>query len=186
MSADETAAGRTLGRRELHDGRVGRFGVERVDLPNGQVVDLEILRHPGAAAVVPLHEDGSITLIRQYRHAGGGTIWEIPAGKLEPDESPETCAARELAEEAGLRGALRPLLPLLTTPAFTDEVIHLYVAEALEAVPQALEADEVITPARLTRAEVEQLIDSGQIRDGKTLVGILLAWRTADQRPKIA
>lgn len=185
MSGDDTAAGRTLGRRELHDGHVGRFGVERVDLPNGRVVDLEILRHPGAAAVVPMHADGSVTLIRQYRHAGGGTIWEIPAGKLEPGEAPDACAARELAEEAGLRGALTPLLPLLTTPAFTDEVIHLYVAEDLQPVPQALEADEVIDPVRLSRAEVERLIDSGQIRDGKTLVGILLAWRAADQRPKI-
>lgn len=183
---NDSAQGRTRARRELHDGRVGRFGVEQVELPNGNVVELEILRHPGAAAVVPLHDDGSITLIRQYRHAGGGTIWEIPAGKLEPGEAPEACAARELAEEAGLAGALTPLLPLLTTPAFTDEVIHLYVARGLRDVPLALEADEVIAPVRLSRAEVERLIDDGQIRDGKTLVGVLLAWRAADQRPKIA
>lgn len=176
MSSD-SAEGRTLARREIHDGHVGSFGIERVDLPNGQQVALEILRHPGAAAVVPMHADGSITLIQQYRHAGGGTIWEIPAGKLNPGENPARCAARELAEEAGLAGDLTPLLPLLTTPAFTDEVIHLFVARNLRAVPSALEDDEIIEPVRLSRAEVESLIDRGEIRDGKTLVGILLAWR---------
>ena len=176
-SAPDDAAGRTRSRREIHNGRVGRFGVEEVTLPNGAQVALEILRHPGAAAVVPLHEDGSITLIRQYRHAAGGTIWEIPAGKLEPGEAPEACASRELAEEAGLNGVLTPLLPLWTTPAFTDEVIHLFVARELHEVPLALEADEVIEPVRLSRAEVERMIDAGEIRDGKTLVGILLAWR---------
>lgn len=173
----DDAAGRLLARRELHAGRVGRFGIEDVRLPNGVEVSLEILRHPGAAAVVPLHDDGSITLIRQYRHAGGGTTWEIPAGKLDPGEAPPACAARELAEESGLAGDLTPLLPLLTTPAFTDEVIHLFVARGLRPVPLALEADEVIEPVRLSRAEVERMIDAGEIRDAKTLVGILLAWR---------
>lgn len=173
----DDATGRTRSRREIHSGRVGRFGVEEVTLPNGHEVVLDILRHPGAAAVVPMHEDGSITLIRQYRHAGGGTIWEIPAGKLELDEAPLACAVRELAEEAGLVGELTPLLPLLTTPAFTDEVIHLFVARGLRAVPLALEADEVIEPVRLSRSEVERMIDAGEIRDAKTLVGILLAWR---------
>ena len=176
MSQD-SSEGRTLARREIHDGHVGSFGIEWVDLPNGQQVPLEILRHPGAAAVVPMHADGSITLIQQYRHAGGGTIWEIPAGKLNPGEDPADCAARELAEEAGLAGTLTPLLPLLTTPAFTDEVIHLFVARNLRDVPSAPEADEVIEPVRLSRREVEALIDRGAIRDGKTLVGILLAWR---------
>ncbi|MSP54092.1 MAG: NUDIX hydrolase [Myxococcales bacterium] len=164
-------------RREIHAGRIGRFGLEDVTLPNGQQVTLEILRHPGAAAVVPMHEDGSITLIRQHRHAAGGMIWEIPAGKLEPGESAERCAERELAEEAGLVGVLSPLLPLWTTPAFTDEVIHLFLARHLSSVPLAPEPDEVIEPVRLSRAEVERLIDRGEIRDGKTLVGILLAWR---------
>ncbi len=106
-------------------------------------------------------------------------IWEIPAGKLEPGEPPEACAARELAEEAGLVGTLSALLPLWTTPAFTDEVIHLYVARALTAVPLALEADEVIEPVRLSRGEVDRMIDAGEIRDGKTLVGLLLAFRSA-------
>ncbi len=90
-------------RVSLHRGRVGDFGIETVTLPNGVVVDLEILRHVGAAAVVPLHDDGTVTLIRQHRHAAGGLIWEIPAGKLDPGEAPSDCARRELEEEAGLR-----------------------------------------------------------------------------------
>lgn len=125
-----------------------------------------------------MHDDGSFTLIRQYRHAGGGTIWEVPAGKLEPGEDPAACAARELAEEAGLSGVLTPILPLLTTPAFTDEVIHLFLARSLRPVPLALEADEVIEPVRLSRAEVEALIDAGEIRDGKTLVALLWVFRS--------
>ncbi len=180
MGDPNDAAGRTRGRREIHSGSVGRFGVEEVDLPNGRRVSLEILRHPGAAAVVPIHPDGSITLIRQYRHAAGGTIWEIPAGKLEPGEAPAHCALRELAEEAGLAGVLTPLLPLFTTPAFTDEVIHLFAARELRGVPLALEDDEVIEPVRLPREEVDRMIRAGEIRDGKTIVGILLAWRLAD------
>jgi len=85
-----------LKRTEIFDGRVGRFGLEEVELPNGVNVTLEVLRHAGACAVLPLHADGSVTLIRQHRHCAGGTIWEIPAGKLEPGEDPAACAAREL------------------------------------------------------------------------------------------
>jgi len=163
-----------LSRRELHRGRIGSFGIETVTLPNGVTVHLEILRHPGAAAVVPLHADGSVTLIRQHRHAAGGTIWEIPAGKLDPGEDPATCARRELAEEAGLDGPVEPLLPLLTTPAFTDEVIHLYVATELVPVPVAREADEVIETVRLPLAEAVAMIRRGEITDAKTAVALLL------------
>lgn len=140
-------------------------------------MDLEILRHPGAAAVVPLHEDGTVTLIRQHRHAAGGTIWEIPAGKLDPGEDPAACARRELAEEAGLDGPVRPLLPLLTTPAFTDEVIHLFVATGLRAVPVAREADEVIDTVRLSIEEAVAMVARGEITDAKTAVALLLVAR---------
>jgi ADP-ribose pyrophosphatase len=164
-------------RRSLHQGRVGDFGIETVTLPNGQVVNLEILRHPGAAAVVPLHEDGTVTLIRQHRHAAGGTIWEIPAGKLEPGEDPAACALRELGEEVGLTGRLAHLTTIHTTPAFTDEVIHLYVATELAAVPTALDADEIIAPVRMPLAEAIDMARDGTITDAKTLVALLLVRR---------
>lgn len=168
-------------RRELHRGRIGTFGLESVVLPNGRPVTLEVLRHPGAAAVVPLHDDGSVTLLRQHRHAAGGTLWELPAGKLEPGEDPAECALRELAEEAGLVGELRSLGFLHPAPAYTDERIHLYVATGLSPASLAHEPDEVIEPVRLTLAEALALVDRGEITDAKTLVGLLRAARLLDR-----
>ncbi len=161
-------------RRELHVGRVGRFGLEDVVLPNGVAVTLEVLRHSGACAVVPLHDDGTVTLIRQHRHCAGGTIWEIPAGKLEVGEKPETCAARELAEEAGLAGALRHLTTIFPAPAYTDEQIHLYLATALVAVPFAPEHDEVLEPVRLPLDEAREMVRRGEIVDAKTICALSL------------
>jgi ADP-ribose pyrophosphatase len=161
-------------RRELHVGRVGRFGLEDVVLPNGVAVTLEVLRHSGACAVVPLHDDGTVTLIRQHRHCAGGTIWEIPAGKLEVGETPETCAARELAEEAGLAGDLRHLTTIFPAPAYTDEQVHLYLATALVAVPFAPEHDEVLEPVRLQLEEARAMVRRGEIVDAKTICALSL------------
>ncbi len=163
-----------LNRRILHAGRVGAFGIETVRLPNGHVVDLEILRHPGACAVVPLHADGTVTLIHQHRHAAGGLIWEIPAGKLEPGEAPEACAARELAEEVGLGGVLARLTTIHTTPAFTDEVIHLYVATDLTPASGTPDFDEIIRPVRMPLADALAMIHRGEITDAKSIIGLLL------------
>ena len=166
-------------RRSIHTSAIGDYGVETVALPNGRVVDLAVLRHPGAAAVVPLHADGTVTLIRQHRHAAGGTIWEIPAGKLDPGESPAVCAARELAEEAGLVGTLVHLTTIHTTPAFTDEVIHLYVATDLTDVPTQLDDDEVIAPVRMPLADALALIARGEMTDAKSIVALLMVERAA-------
>ena len=121
-------------RRQVYRGRIVDLGIERVTLPNGVEVELEIIRHPGAAAVVAVDAEGRVTLIRQFRHAAGGYIWELPAGVLDhPGESPEACAGRELLEETGLRAArLTPLTTIFTTPGFTDERIHLFLAQDLE------------------------------------------------------
>ena len=163
-------------RRSIHRGKVGDFGIETVTLPNGVTVDLEILKHPGASAVVPLHSDGSITLIRQYRHAAGGMIYEAPAGKLEPGEDPRLCAERELTEETGLvAGKLTRLTTIHTTPGFTDEVIHLYVATELSEGPAHPEADEVIERCRFSKDEVLAMIRDGRITDGKTICAVFLA-----------
>lgn len=164
-----------MNRRSLHKGRVGDFGIETVTLPNGNVVDLEILRHPGASAVVPLHADGTVTLIRQHRHAAGGIIWEIPAGKLEPGEDPLECGRRELVEEAGLTGTLAHLTTIHTTPAFTDEIIHLYVATGLSEVPTNLDADEIITTERMPLERALDLARRGEMTDAKSIIALFLA-----------
>ena len=118
--------------RRIFKGRVVTLDIDTVTLPNGATIELEMIHHPGAAAVVPMKEDGTVILIRQYRHAAGGYIYEIPAGKLHPGEDPKLCAARELQEEIGYRAdSLELLTSILTTPGFTDEVIHIYKGTVL-------------------------------------------------------
>jgi ADP-ribose pyrophosphatase len=163
--------------RIVHRGRSITVQVEEVALPNGRTAVLDMVRHPGASAVVPFEDASTVLLIRQFRHAAGGFIWEIPAGKLDGD-SPEVCAHKELAEEAGRRaGRLVPLLSTFTTPGFTDEVIHLFAAFDLTPVPQQLEHDEVIevVPTPLTRAL--EMIYAGELRDAKSALALLLAAR---------
>ncbi|MEL6344637.1 MAG: NUDIX hydrolase [Myxococcota bacterium] len=164
-------------RRSIYEGKVVRLGLETVTLPHGVTIDLEVIRHPGAAAVVPVHEDGSVTLIYQHRHAAGGMIYEVPAGKLEPLEDPILCAGRELEEEVQLRaGTLTHLSTIYTTPGFTDEQIHLYKATDLTPASEAQpEADEFIEVVRLPPAEVLQMIRDGRIVDGKSICALFLA-----------
>ena len=151
---------------------------EIVDLPNGRRVEFDLVRHPGAAAVVPFMEDDRVLLIRQFRFATGGEILEIPAGKLDPGEAPEACAARELEEETGYRaGRLERLGSIWTTPGFCDEIIHLYAAFDLEPADQRLEPDEII---ELVPTPLADALDSlsGPLVDGKTATALLLAARS--------
>jgi len=164
--------------REIYKGRIVDLRVERVTLPNGTVVDLELMHHPGAAAVVAADEQGRVVLIRQYRYAAGGYIWELPAGVLaSPDEPPETCAARELEVETGVvAGELRHLGTIFTTPGFCDERIHLFLARDLQDGRQAHEPDEAIAEiARIPLADALAKVRNGEIADGKTVAGLYLA-----------
>jgi ADP-ribose pyrophosphatase len=162
--------------RRAYKGPILEVHLDRVRLPNGQMADLEIVRHPGAAAVVPLLADGKVRLIRQYRYAADGFILEVPAGKLDAGESPEACARREIQEEAGLRaGRLHALGLILTTPGFTDERIHLFAATALEPVPPAPEDDEIITTLDLPLPSTLDLIARGAITDAKTICALMRA-----------
>jgi ADP-ribose pyrophosphatase len=141
------------------------------------VTVLDVVRHPGAAAVVPFETQTEVLMIRQFRHAAGGTIWEVPAGKLDGD-SPEACAARELEEEIGRRpGRLERLGSIWTTPGFTDEVIHLFAGFDLEPVPQRLETDEVIEVVPMPLRDALELIWSGELRDAKSALALIHAAR---------
>ena len=149
---------------------------EEVELSNGRRVTLDIVRHPGAAAVVPFVSEDEVLLIKQFRHAAGGTIFEVPAGKLDGGEDPEACAARELEEEAGQRaGRLERLGEIWTTPGFTDERIHLFAAFELEPVAQRLEADEVIEVVRVRLDRALEMIWTGELRDAKSALALLHA-----------
>ncbi len=169
--------------REIYRGRVVHLFVHDVQLPNGFRTELEVIRHPGASAVVPFVSETDILLVRQYRHAVDGYLYELPAGKLDDGEPPETCAARELEEETGHRaGALQKLGAILTTPGFTDEVIHLFVATDLTPTQSHLEADEVLSVVRLPFREALAMVEDGRITDGKTVSGLLMAARTREVR----
>lgn len=177
-----------IGGRRAYTGRIISLDIDEVRFPDGSTGSLEMIRHPGASAVVPLLDasnesdptsaaarDPLVLLIRQYRYAAGGYLYEVPAGRLDPGESPEQCAHRELAEETGYRAArVEPLLTMFTTPGFTDEKIHLFQATGLTAGEAHREADEFLElkPTRLSDAI--RMIEQGEIQDSKTALALLL------------
>jgi ADP-ribose pyrophosphatase len=154
--------------------------VDTVRFPNGTEGELEMIRHSGASAVVPLLElsDGEtkVILIRQYRYAAEGYLYEVPAGRLEEGETPEACAHRELKEETGYTaGIMTPLTTIFTTPGFTDERIHLFLATVLSSGEWKLESDEVLELYPVPMSEALEMIHSGAICDGKTISALLFA-----------
>lgn len=166
-----------LSTERIYSGKVLQLHRDTVRLPNGNTTRLEILRHPGASAVVPLLDDGRVILIRQLRHATGGFIYEIPAGKLDPQEDPEVCAARELEEEVGFRpGRLEHLTSIWTAPGFTDEVIHIYQGTQLTPGVQQLDRDEVLEIIEWSLEEAIAKVKDGTIRDAKTIIGLHLVF----------
>ena len=168
--------------RTVFEGRVLGLEVDRVRLQNGRVSELEVVRHPGAVAIAPVTADGDLLLVRQFRYATGDWLLEVPAGKLDPGEEPDAAAARELEEETGYRaGRLEPLGWVWTTPGFSNEVIHLYLALDLEPARQALQDDEVLTVERLPLVEaVERALD-GRLYDSKSVCCVLRAARRLER-----
>ncbi|MEZ4454958.1 MAG: NUDIX hydrolase [Gemmatimonadales bacterium] len=162
----------------VHTGRVIKLSVDRVRFPDGSEGQLDMIRHPGAAAVVPMLDrvtdaDPRVLLIRQFRHAAGDFIWEIPAGTLGPGEAPEHCAARELIEEAGYSaGQLEYLTNILVAPGYTDERIHLFLATELSPAAAQPEADEFISVHEFRWSEIGRMIRRRELVDGKSLAAL--------------
>lgn len=171
-----------VARRVVHDGRIVRLSVDEVRFPDGRVGELEFIRHAGAAAVLPVcgsldDVDPDVILVRQYRYAAGGYIYEVPAGMPDHEGEPwVVCAARELEEETGMRaGRLVPLTEILTTPGFTDERIRLYVAIQLEEGRIERDDDEFIEVVRMPFSEALRMVRDGEIVDCKSVATILYA-----------
>lgn len=157
----------------IHRGRILDLVLETHTLPDGREAVFEMIRHPGGAGVLPVLEDGSVLLIRQFRPAAGGAVLEIPAGRLEQDEHPEDCARRELREEAGLEAEqLQPLGWFFSSVGFCDERIHLFVARKLRRVERSLDPDEFIDPVHLRPDRARALLSRGEVRDAKTLIAL--------------
>ena len=166
---------KTLDRKNVFKGKVIDLSVDTVVFPKQQV-EMECINHPGGAAVVPLISDGSVILIKQYRHCIGDTIWEIPAGRLEPDENPLDCAKRELVEEVGFKATnVQKLTEIYSAPGYCNEVIYIFLATELVPDKQKLEDDEIINIVRLPFAKAIEKVKMGEITDAKTVVGLLLA-----------
>jgi ADP-ribose pyrophosphatase len=163
---------RVLGSRTVFEGSILRLRVDEVEASDGHRATREVIEHGGAVGVVCVHE-GDVWLVRQYRHATGEILLEIPAGKLGPDEEPEACARRELVEEVGLRpGRLEHLATYYTTPGFTNERFFLYFTDDVTPSSGTTEAGEVLEVERRPVSSVRELIESGELRDAKTLLGL--------------
>jgi ADP-ribose pyrophosphatase len=177
----------TISSRRIYSGRVLNLDIDAVRYPGGSTGELELIRHPGAAAVVPFVDDmrdadARILLIRQFRYAADRFLYEIPAGRIDGDETPIECARRELREEAGCTATdIRSLGSFYSTPGFIDEYIHAFAATGLIRGDASHETDEFITAESISLSGALRMIDRGEIVDAKTIISIFMADRVRQQ-----
>jgi len=166
-----------IGGECVYKGRILDLEVDRVRLPNGTETLREVVRHKGAVVVLPLHEDRKIEFVRQYRYPMGEVVLELPAGKLDPGEGPVECAGRELAEETGWKPVeIHELGSFFTTPGFTDEVLHAFIATPLVPAPEVIpDPDEAIEIVTMTVEDALDACRDGTIQDSKTIATLFLA-----------
>ena len=167
----------------IRRGRVFNVTLENVRLPNGACIDMEIIRHPGAAAIAALTGNQDILMLKQYRHAIGSYWWEIPAGTFDPAEAPLSCAKRELAEETGYTaGSWEALGAVTPVPGYSDERIHLFLARDLTLADQHLDFDEIIEVHPLPLEQVIAMIVDGRIEDAKSIAAVFKVMHKLDLR----
>ena len=175
MATPEVKAPEILDTEEVYHGRVIDVAVYTVR-ERGVTYKREVVHHPGGAGVVAVFDDNTVALVRQYRQPPVRYLLELPAGRLDPPERPEECAARELEEEIGVRaGRLEKLSEFFTTPGFCEEKLWVYLATALTETRQNLEGDEMLEIVRVSFARAFEMIVDGEIEDAKTIIGLLLA-----------
>lgn len=159
----------------MYEGRIINLRLDSVVLENGNTAMREVVEHPGAVGIVALKENGDIVMVKQYRKAVEQVLLELPAGKLEQGEDPADCAARELTEETGYTaGDLRYLVSFYTSPGFSNEVMHMFLATDLKEGKNDPDDDEMVETVEISRDRAIDMILKGEIKDGKTIAGILL------------
>ena len=166
---------KTLESKRVYEGRIINLRLDSVSLENGNTAMREVVEHPGAVGIVALKENGDIVMVKQYRKAVEQVLLELPAGKLEQGENPLDCAARELTEETGYTaGDLRYLVSFYTSPGFSNEVMHMFLATGLREGKNDPDDDEMVETVEISRDRAIDMILKGEIKDGKTIAGILL------------
>ena len=174
--SDEQLREKTINSTKVYNGRVINVKLETVVLPNGKQALREVVDHKGAVAIVPITNEGDVVLVKQYRQAARKIMLEIPAGKLASNEDPDHCAERELLEETGFTATeLYKVSSVFTTPGFSNEIIHVYVAKGLSMSKQQPDEDEFLNVEIYTQEEIKKLIIDNTICDGKTILGLALA-----------
>lgn len=174
----EPGSERVLKSRRVFEGKIARLRVDTVQLAGGRTAQREIVEHEPVVAIVPIDSDGNVVLVRQYRLATGVVLLEVPAGGVDPGERPEEAAQRELAEEIGMRaGRLEPLAEFYVSPGFLTEYVYAFLATDLRDSPAEADEDEDITVVRMPLADAVAMAERGELRDAKSIAGLLLAAR---------
>jgi len=186
---DEELRERLVSSRVVFEGRLLTVQVDSVELADGSRAEREVVRHPGAVAIVALVGDDQVVMIRQYRHAAGEVLWELPAGVLMPGEEPAACARRELVEEVGYQaGEVIPVISVFPSPGFSSEIIHVFVARELRPVERRAEPDERIAVEVLPLGEAAAMALRGEVRNAAAVCGLLAVaeWRRGEGKQELA
>jgi len=176
---------RLIASKTVFEGRLISVSVDEVELTNGRRTRREVVHHPGAAAVVPMLPDGRVVMIRQYRHATGSVLYELPAGICNPGEAPEECARRELGEEVGYQAEeMERLFSVYLSPGYSSELIHVFLARGLRPVEAEADADEQVAPVALPLETVVGMIARGEVQNAAAVCGVLAAAQRASARER--